>query len=297
MMKKLAHLLIYLIIRTLGKLPFKVLYFIGVGVGQLYWLLGKRDRHITLTNIRIAFPDMSADEQMAMAKSSIVHTAINLFESIWVWEHTIDVVESKVIEYDNLDLLKKYEANDKGTLLLCAHFGSWEVLTSILAKHCDAPMYLGKASGIEVFDNHVKRGREFAGAQLVNANKEGLLAFKHHLNSGKLAGLLSDQEPSLKYGQFAPFFNTMALTSLLAQDLIQTTQPNVIMAAAIRQPNGRGFKVCFLEPDALLSSNDLNASTTALNAMYEQIILLEPNQYIWNYKRYKTRPEGEPPVY
>lgn len=232
-----------------------------------------------------------------MAQKSMIHTAINVFESLWVWEHSIQTVEKKVISYEGLELLQQYEQSGKGTLLICGHFGSWEVLTSILGTHCEAPVYLGKLSGIDLFDNHIKRGREFAGSKLVNTNREGLIQFEHYLTNGHLTGLLSDQEPSLKYGQFAPFFNKVALTSLLAQNLIQKTKPNVIMAAAIRQPKGRGFKVCFFKPDDELLSDELTVSTPALNKMYERIILLEPNQYIWNYKRYKTRPEGEPSVY
>lgn len=296
-MKSFFHLLIYALVRCLGKLPFKVLYFFGYITGQIYWLSSKRDKRITLTNIGIAFPNLSPQARTIMAKKSMIHTAINVFESLWVWEHTIQTVERKVIEYAGLELLQQYEQSEKGTLLICGHFGSWEVLTSILGTHCKAPVYLGKSSGIELFDKHIKRGREFAGSKLVNTNREGLTAFENYLKQGHLAGLLSDQEPSLKYGQFAPFFKTQALTSLLAQNLIQKTSPNVIMAAAIRQPKGRGFKVCFFKPDDALLSSDINVSTPTLNKMYERIVMLDPNQYIWNYKRYKTRPDGEPPVY
>lgn len=296
-MKNLIQFILYIVIRILGKLPFRFLYMMGVCVGQIYWLIGKRDKHITLTNIGIAFPNLNAQARTIMAKKSMVHTVINVFESLWVWEHSIQAVERKVIEYDGLDLLQQYEQSEKGTLLICGHFGSWEVLTSILGTHCKAPVYLGKSSGIELFDKHIKRGREFAGSKLVNTNREGLTIFENHLRQGHLAGLLSDQEPSLKYGKFAPFFETQALTSLLAQNLIQKTNPNTIMAAAIRQPKGRGFKVCFFKPDDALLSSDINVSTPALNKMYERIVMLDPNQYIWNYKRYKTRPDGEPPVY
>lgn len=296
-MKSFFYFLGYVVIRCIGKLPFKLLYFLGYVVGQLYWLFSKRDKHITLTNIGIAFTHLSHSDQRVMAKKSMIHTAINVFESLWVWEHSIQTVEKKVIEYDGLELLEEYEQSDKGTLLICGHFGSWEVLTSILGTHCEAPVYLGKLSGINLFDNHIKHGREFAGSKLVNTNREGLVQFENYLAQGHLTGLLSDQEPSLKYGQFAPFFNKPALTSLLAQNLIQKIKPNVIIAAAVRQPKGRGFKVCFFKPDDELLSHDLTISTPALNRMYERIIMLEPNQYIWNYKRYKTRPEGEPSVY
>lgn len=296
-MKKILHFLGYVIVRCIGRLPFKILYFLGCAVGEIYWLTSRRDKHITLVNISIAFPHLSTKAQRIMAKKSMVHTAINIVESLWVWEHSILTVSKKVIAYEGLELLKECEHSDKGTLLICGHFGSWEVLTSILGTHCEAPVYLGKLSGVDLFDNHIKRGREFAGSKLVNTTREGLIQFEQYLQQGHLTGLLSDQEPSLKYGQFAPFFNTPALTSLLAQNLIQKNTPNVIMGAAIRLPKGRGFKVCFFKPDDDLLSSDINTSTPALNAMYERIIMLEPNQYIWNYKRYRTRPEGEPPVY
>jgi KDO2-lipid IV(A) lauroyltransferase len=34
-----------------------------------------------------------------------------------------------------------------------------------------------------------------------------------------------------------------------------------------------------------------------MNRFIEQQILLQPEQYLWVHKRFKTRPEGEPGLY
>jgi len=44
-------------------------------------------------------------------------------------------------------------------------------------------------------------------------------------------------------------------------------------------------------------TDDLLADTALVNAHLERFIQTMPAQYYWVHKRFKTRPEGEPPVY
>ena len=42
---------------------------------------------------------------------------------------------------------------------------------------------------------------------------------------------------------------------------------------------------------------DLDESLLALNQGVQDCVALDTTQYLWAYKRFKTRPEGEPPFY
>jgi KDO2-lipid IV(A) lauroyltransferase len=63
-------------------------------------------------------------------------------------------------------------------------------------------------------------------------------------------------------------------------------------------PGGQGYKVRFLPPwhDFPGSDDDL-AATARINRWIEAEIRSMPAQYLWVHRRFKTRPEGEPPVY
>ncbi len=46
-----------------------------------------------------------------------------------------------------------------------------------------------------------------------------------------------------------------------------------------------------------IPSGDLTKDATRLNASIEEGIRARPEQYIWQYKRFKTRPAGEARIY
>jgi KDO2-lipid IV(A) lauroyltransferase len=62
-------------------------------------------------------------------------------------------------------------------------------------------------------------------------------------------------------------------------------------------PGGRGYRVRFLPPLDGFPTDDALADTLRLNQFIEAQIRLNPAQYLWVHKRFKTRPRGEPPLY
>ena len=79
----------------------------------------------------------------------------------------------------------------------------------------------------------------------------------------------------------------------MARSLKMVVQP--VVAEAL--PGGRGYRVRFLEPWADWPTEDAEADARRMNAWIEQEIRRNPAQYLWVHKRFKTRPEGAPPLY
>ena len=52
-----------------------------------------------------------------------------------------------------------------------------------------------------------------------------------------------------------------------------------------------------MRADEDVYSADMETSLAAVNRGVERCIALDPAQYLWSYKRFKTRPEGEEPFY
>jgi KDO2-lipid IV(A) lauroyltransferase len=62
-------------------------------------------------------------------------------------------------------------------------------------------------------------------------------------------------------------------------------------------PRGQGWRVRFLPPWTDWPTDDPVADAARMNRFVEEQIRLNPAQYLWVHRRFKTRPEGEPPVY
>jgi KDO2-lipid IV(A) lauroyltransferase len=62
-------------------------------------------------------------------------------------------------------------------------------------------------------------------------------------------------------------------------------------------PGGQGWQVHFAAPLKGWPTDDAEADTRAMNALFERAIEAAPAQYLWVHKRFKTRPPGEPSLY
>jgi KDO2-lipid IV(A) lauroyltransferase len=112
-----------------------------------------------------------------------------------------------------------------------------------------------------------------------------------HIRAGGGAGILPDQQPSAGQGRFAPFYGNPALTAVLVPRLVQRTGCIVLASVCERLRGGR-YRVHVLPVDEAIHSEDMVASLTAMNQAIEKCIAIDPAQYLWSYRRFKTQPEG-----
>ena len=54
----------------------------------------------------------------------------------------------------------------------------------------------------------------------------------------------------------------------------------------------RGFRFNIRPVSDAIYDEDLVASATALNAAVADVIMIDPAQYMWNYKRFRRKPDG-----
>jgi KDO2-lipid IV(A) lauroyltransferase len=109
---------------------------------------------------------------------------------------------------------------------------------------------------------------------------------------------LPDQEPKADRGSvFAPFFGVPAFTMLLVNRLARRTGARVVFLFAERLPGAQGFWLhCLEAPEGVDAEDDVEAAT-ALNLGVERCVRVCPEQYVWSYKRFRSRPGGGPHPY
>jgi len=146
-------------------------------------------------------------------------------------------------------------------------------------------------------DSIIRNSRERAGAKLVPTDRGGVKSLYTALGIGELIGILPDQDPGHDAGVFAPFFGIQANTMTLLSRLAAKTESSVIFAYAERLSFGRGYKIRFIKGSEDINQKDTVISCTAINADVEKCVRALPDQYLWAYKRFRCRPEGETHLY
>ncbi len=180
-----------------------------------------------------------------------------------------------------------------GVLVLVPHFGNWEYLALILGRHGVAALY--DPPRIRSLDGLIRDARSRTGATLLPIGTAGLRRLFRTLADGGVTAVLPDQVPKRNAGVYADFFGRPALTMTLAQRLAARTSARVVLGSAVRCPGG--FRVRFLELGSALRDPDPVVSATAMNRAIEALIRTEPEQYQWEYKRFKRPPLGETSFY
>jgi Kdo2-lipid IVA lauroyltransferase/acyltransferase len=84
---------------------------------------------------------------------------------------------------------------------------------------------------------------------------------------------------------------------VLIARLARKTGATLIMAYAERLPHGAGYHLHLREAPAEFANADPEQAAFMLNQLIEAGVRAHPDQYQWNYKRFRIQPEGAARVY
>jgi KDO2-lipid IV(A) lauroyltransferase len=252
-------------------------------------------RHTTARNLQHCYPDLDPEQRSLWVRESFKHYFCSVLETGHNWFWPVDRLQARCEATVNEALFEDARASRRGVLVLAPHFGAWEYLGIYLQKYPGIAILFKPPSHAGLAHALLEK-RQRGGANLIPATPMGLRQLYAHLRAGGAAGVLPDQQPSRGQGRFAPFFGIPALTGVLAARLVQRTNCIVIASVCERLPRGR-YRVHFLPVDQAIHSDDLVTSLTAVNRAVEDCVAIDPPQYLWSYRRFKTQPEGHGDFY
>ena len=260
--------------------------------GWSFCLLSKKNKKITLTNIRKCFPEKSESQQKQLAKACINATLMNFMELGRIWDKNKSVDDL----VDNIYGVEEFQSalkQGKGLLLAAPHFGNWEVVNLVLARF-EKFAFLYKAPDDEKIEQLLIESRGKSEAVQIEASPKGVKKILLHLKDQGFIAILPDQRPKSGQGIFVPFYNIPTYTMTLFPKLAVKTQVPVFFVYALRK--AKGFDVYFEKSSDEIYS-DVERSATYMNAHIQKIVDKAPEQYQWTYKRFSIQPENEPPFY
>ena len=265
--------------RLLSRLPLRLLHGLGAIFGRMVYRLSARNRRLTQENLAVAGLNGRVSPQEVLA-----HAGRTFFELPWLWLRPQAEVVAKVIKVSAWELVEEAQQKEKGIVFLTPHLGCFEITAQYYAAH--APMtvlYRKPKQGWLV--PIVTQGRG-TNLRLAEANVAGVRALMRALKAGEAIGMLPDQVPGNGEGAWVPFFGKSAYTMTLAARLAQTGA-TVLFAYAERLPRGAGYHLKLFPFNETLSGT-LEQNAATINGALEALIRECPEQYAWNYNRYKV---------
>jgi Kdo2-lipid IVA lauroyltransferase/acyltransferase len=277
-----------LTLRALSRLPFSLNRQLGKLFGQLAWWLRGDSRRTSETNISICFPELDRPAQNTLVRASLIETGKGASELAYLWLHPDEALRMiRRVEGDQP--LRDTLASGRGVIMLAPHLGCWEMVNFWLSSEFDLHAMF-KPSKFEPVNELVGKSRAHFKSTLHPASARGVAGLARALKSGPVVtGILPDQVPDKRSGEIVPFFGRPAWTGTLACKLLQQSGARAFMVFAKRLPGTEGYELIIRDPDAAIYDTDLATALAAMNRSIEALIREAPEQYIWNYKRFRRK--------
>jgi len=262
-------------------IPLLLTQVIGILIGYIFHMTNKESRFLLIENLTRSNIYKNPVSLNKAINKNIRETGKTIMESLAIWSSQQSRVLSWVKEVQGLDEIHKAHIRKKGIIFISPHLGCYEI----------ASIYYGSKYPLTVLyrpprkkwlEKLIKDGRKKGFQTLAPTNNTGIKLILKSLNNNEAVGILPDQVANKGEGEWAEFFGRPAFTMVLVSRLAKKTGATVIMTFGERLDIGKGFKIHF---KAIPSRNI--SSPRKLNKALEEIIKKAPEQYLWNYDKYK----------
>jgi KDO2-lipid IV(A) lauroyltransferase len=281
------------ILEMLGRLPLGLVQWIGTLLGFCFAWTPSRMRAVTRENIALCFPELDETAQRQLVRDSLVETGRTIAESAFAWTASVDRCRASITDVAGKEFVDEAIDRGQGLIFVIPHLGNWEVINHYLGSEYGLT-HMYQRNHSKELNRLIQQYRSRTGTKFVEANRAGIREQLEVLRGGGTVGAMPDQEPEVHTGSFARFFGVPCLTNTLIPNLARRTGAEAVIAWCARSDSASGFSVRFTPLDL---SGDLGTGLEKLNHGIEETVRHDPAQYLWSYKRFRTRPDGDPELY
>ena len=299
MRHRLEYAPVWLFVKVMGVLPRWAVRAKGISIGLLFYLLHARLRRVGMRNLEIAFPEMPRRERRRIVRRLFVHLGRQLAEFCLFPRYTTENV-SRVAVYDGFENFDAARARGKGVIFLTGHFGGWEVGSFVHSLHGNPIQIVVRPLDNPYLDAFVDRYRTLHGNSTFGKQDfaRGLLSA---MKAGATVGILMDQNVTPPGGVFVDFFGQLACTASGIARVAQRTDAAVVPGFTIWDKALGKYRIRFDPALELARTGDDEKDAVTNTALFTKVIERYareyPEQWLWVHRRWKTRPEGAPPLY
>lgn len=276
-------------------LPYKVMLFLGKHLGRLAMKYIHSRRKVAQRNLELCFPDMPEAERQQLLVRNFENTGIALFEicMAWFWP---DWRVRKHLQVEGLEHITKAQANGKGVILLGAHFLTLEINARSAGLNFEPTgVYRKHNNPLQNFWFYWGRSRSLSHEMIDRSDFRTM--FKT-LKNKQILWYPPDHDYGRRRCAFVPFFAVDKVATVTGTSALAKIGDTVVIPFFMqRLPDGAGYKMIAKAPLEGFPTDDLEADAARINQEIEQMILTQPDQYMWLHRRFKTRPEGEASLY
>ncbi|MGH7898935.1 MAG: lysophospholipid acyltransferase family protein [Candidatus Binatia bacterium] len=289
-------------VSLMRSLPFPTAFRLGERLGSVAHRLARPQRRVALVNLRIAFPEKSDAERLAILAESWRNFGRIAAEFCHMFALDRANVAERVTFADPDFWYGEAQTviGSTGILVLTGHVGNWELLCHAIGLY-GAPIHLiHRPFRNELVGRFVNTERQRAGTNLVSKRNAAHELIRVLRRRGIVA-VPFDQNATGRWGVFADYFSVPASTHPGLARLAELSGAPVYPVFLVRKGGTPKHEIVILPAVETVRSGDRRRDTVEntrrFNRVLEDVVRRHPEQWIWMHKRWRTRPPGEPPIY
>lgn len=291
------------IMKLMGSLPLG--FHLGAGK-FVAWLMGSvigYRRDVIMTNLSRSFPDKKYDELVAIKNAFYRSLGYIACEAIWFGASSRDrLIRQNIVRTLNTELLSGLLENSRSAVVLCGHFGNWELFGGIPSydyrngrylvpesSYCCVHKELSSSLWEDIFHDNRLAPLEDSGHYdgFIESGRIVRYVYTHRLEP-KLYFFINDQSP------YSASPSNIDLTFM--------NQKTKAMTAAAAIAHKFGFAVIYcsmkrvkpgsytLEYTAVCDdASEMSAAliTEKYYSLLQKDVEEQPENYLWSHKRWK----------
>ncbi|GIT98472.1 lysophospholipid acyltransferase family protein [Sulfurovum sp. TSL1] len=273
--------------------PASFIYTMMKALTLLVYYVDKKRRHLTITNLTMAFPEKTRQEIMVLSKEVYKELSKTISEILLMFTGKFDIDHAIKNREEAKEKLQELAQNSQhGIVFMTAHFSNWELMAHFIAKNGFPMAVIGRKGNNRLIEEHITTPfRETYGNSAVSKDK-AMLSMMKRLKAKGNVGLLIDQKSGGSLSAKIDFFGKPATTTLSVASLKLKLDPLIVPVFVVRDSDGL-YELVIHDPVAYVAEEiedqqqKLEAMTLRYNQAIEDIVKKYPAQWFWMHNRWR----------
>ncbi|MDA8701976.1 lysophospholipid acyltransferase family protein, partial [Candidatus Pelagibacter bacterium] len=244
-----------------------------------------RSNKKSIQNLSNALNDLNFTEKQIILKKMWVNYGKILVEYLFIKQFRKNSNISKNIIIENQNELEKIKKSSEPVIFISGHFNNFELMAMHIEK-----------SGIDLAALYRPLNNKFLNPVMENIRKKyickkqipkgiaGTKSLLKHFKNGTSIALMIDQRVS--EGIKCNFFNKQASTTTIPAQFATKFNAKIV-PIYIERLKENNFKIKIYKPLEFYKNDNIETITIKLNKILEEMILKNPEQWIWTHDRWK----------
>jgi len=254
---------------------------------QIFRIFGPffRSNKISNDNLTRAFDNLDKNKRKKILKKMWSNYGKIFAEYMFIksFRNNQKIFNNIVVE--NKNILHKIKKNSKPVIFISGHFNNFELMAMTIEK-----------SGIDLAAIYRPLNNKYLNPIMENIRKKyickkqikkgisGTRSLLKHFKNGSSIALMVDQRVS--EGIRCNFFNEKASTTTIPAQFVKKFNSEIV-PVYIERSNNDNFKIKFFNSLKFKKNDNIEAITLKINKILEDLIIKNPDQWIWTHNRWK----------